>query len=72
LERVESYFTEKEEEIVRLLQEGKSIPECSKELGISLESAYMRVSRLKGRYTKAKNFVLEYEKRREKIPPRYL
>lgn len=65
-------MSEKEREVIELLQQGKTVTEASDALGITKQTASMRLRALRERYRRAKEFVTTYEQERAKIPTRYL
>lgn len=72
MDLLESYISEKERQVLELIQGGKSLTEASSILHISKQTASMRLRALRERYQKAKNFVATYERERAKIPTKYL
>ena len=68
----EFYMTEREREVIELLQQGKTATQAASELHVSKEAVSMRLRALRERYRRAKKFVQDYELSRSKIPTRYL
>ena len=70
--RPEFYISDKEYEVLRLLQEGKTETDIAKELHVSKSAISMRIRSVRERYRTAKKFIENYEKERGRIPNRYL
>jgi DNA-binding NarL/FixJ family response regulator len=68
----EFYISDKEYDVLRLLQEGKSATQAAQELHVTKAAVSMRLRAIRVRYIRAKEFVAKYEAERVKIPTRYL
>ncbi len=68
----EAYISNKEREVLELIQQGKSATEAATELHISKGAVAMRLRAMRLRYLRAKEFTRIYEEERSRIPVKYL